>query len=220
MKPQGLIEVVGDTSRNPSRLKLKRPGMDRTIQVRFSRSRSLEADDIAVVRGLPVTTAARTLLDLAAVLSGDRLRTAFNEADRLGLLKKEQLIEIAGRPGGRRGMGHFRRLVVARHPDIKKTKSELEVMFLDLCRRAGLPRPGVNQIVSGFEVDCSWPHERLVVELDSFEFHGSRMGFVNDVKRTNRLNRAGFRTIRISYDEICFEPDEVVLLMKRELNRK
>lgn len=130
--------------------------------------------------GIPVTSVARTLLDLAEVTSGRQLSRAFEEADRARLLYLSAVEDVCTRAQGRRGLGALRR-VVADHTDpAPATRSELERLFGDLCREQGLPPPRVNHLIAGFEVDAVWPRRRLVVELDGYAYHRSRSAFERD----------------------------------------
>jgi hypothetical protein len=79
------------------------------------------------------------------------------------------------------------------------TRSELERRFLELCREAGLPRPAVNVVAAGFEVDALWPTQRLVVELDGHAFHGNRAAFERDRVRDAELQLAGYRVLRLTH---------------------
>jgi hypothetical protein len=128
---------------------------------------------VAVVAGIPVTTVARTLLDLAEVVDGKTLERACEEADRLGLLKPGELEGVCARGQGRRGLKPLRHLIDADRGPV--TLSPLEDRVIALCREYGLPIPKTNCIVMGREVDALWPDAKLMVEADSFEFHGHRV---------------------------------------------
>ena len=78
------------------------------------------------------------------------------------------------------------------------TRSDLERRFLDLCRQRGLPSPIVNAAVEGMEVDFHWPTERLVVEIDGFEYHRTRAAFERDRDRDLALQLVGLRVVRLT----------------------
>jgi len=215
--PDRPVELVRDDSRSPTRFRLGPPGISRAATVRVARSERLGEDEIDTRRGLPVTSINRTLLDLASVMSEKRLRSAFNEADRLGLLDKDRLVQYSEASFGQVGIGSFRRLVDVRHPETVATRSELESMFLDICRGAGLPTPRVNQMVCGFEVDCLWPDQRVVIELDGFEFHRGRMSFDRDANRDFVLKQAGYRVTRLTHTLVKNDPKGLADLVRREL---
>lgn len=141
----------------------RRPGL-------HVRSRlSLPANDVVTSRGLPVTSPARTLVDIATE-SGDRsLERAVNEADRLDLINPEALREVLGDYVGQPGAPRLVALL-DRHT-FRLSDDELEVLFRPLARAAGLPEPRTKEVVNGFEVDFFWPDLRLVIETDGLRYH-------------------------------------------------
>jgi predicted transcriptional regulator of viral defense system len=131
--------------------------------------RRLVAEDVVTVHGIPTTSPARTLVDLASALTAGQLAATLGEADRRGLLDPAALRRALRRTRGRHGQGHARlRAALAAHEQqgAVLTRSELEERFLDLVLDAELPRPLMNARVAGFQVDALWRAERLVVELD------------------------------------------------------
>jgi hypothetical protein len=160
---------------------------------------------------IPVTTVARTLLDLAGVVSPTHLRQAFEAADRLELLDMSALADLCKAPSNRaaRGSGRLRSLLADRVGPVPETRSALEHRFLRACQRAGLPPPAVNVPVSGLEVDALWPHERLVVELDGYAYHRGRAAFERDRRRGAALVLAGYRVVRITHRRLLNEPSAV-----------
>jgi very-short-patch-repair endonuclease len=145
-----------------------------------------------------VTTVARTLFDMAEFVSLKRLESAWEEADRLGLLELRKIGRVCERGYGRRALRPIRRLLAeARAATI--TRSPLEDEFAAFCRDHGLPSPSFNTTVLGFEVDALWPRQRLAAELDSWEFHRHRAAFERDRSRDITLQVAGYRTIRITH---------------------
>jgi hypothetical protein len=171
--------------------------------------RRLDPEDVAVAEGVPVTSVARTLLDLSESVSAGRLGRAVEEAERLGIFDLAGVERLIERSRGRRGR---RRLSVAvsRYRPSALTRSELERAFLDLCLAAGLPRPAANTFLAGFEVDMAWPEDRLVVELDGHEFHRTRSAFERDRIRDAELLLAGYRVLRVTHHRLLTAPAEVV----------
>jgi very-short-patch-repair endonuclease len=165
---------------------------------------------------IPVTTVSRTLLDLAGSISATRLRRAFEAADRLELLDLRGLVGLCEWARGRAGTGRLRALA-AEHRALPETRSELERRFLRMCERAALPRPAVNVVVAGFEVDCFWPSHRLVVELDGYEFHHDRASFERDRRRDAALQVAGHTVIRVTHTRLAGEEASVVAELERLL---
>jgi uncharacterized protein DUF559/putative AbiEi antitoxin of type IV toxin-antitoxin system len=160
--------------------------------------RTLHADDRASVKGIPVTSVPRTLLDLAEVVRSDVMERALEQAERLQLFDLRAVDELLERSHGRRGLGVLKRALAAYREPAAVTRSELERRFLDLCRDAGLPTPAVNTWVAGQEVDMVWPQQRLVVELDSRTYHQTRAAFDRDRIRDEALQIAGYRVLRVT----------------------
>lgn len=91
-----------------------------------------------------------------------------------------------------------------------ETRSDLELDFLRICRRAGLPAPEVNVKVGRWTVDFFWAAERLAVETDSYRYHRGRIAFQDDHVRELDLRRRGFEVRRFDERQIDDEPDRVV----------
>ena len=189
-----LVDVTTPRSRNGER------------GIRVHRVRALDPDDCTTHDGIPVTTVARTLLDLAETVSPTQLQRAFEEADRLGLLDMCAFERLFGR----RGLKPLAALVEAHRGPAPMTRSELERRFLDLCRDTGLPTPVVNVKVAGMEVDMLWPEQRLVVELDGHAYHRTRAAFERDRIRDAALQQAGHRVLRVTDRRLGAEPAAVV----------
>jgi very-short-patch-repair endonuclease len=180
-------------------------GRRRQRGIRLHRSRRLTGEDITVHEGIPTTTLARTLLDLADVLSDQALKRAINEAEYLRLLDTTALIAAVERNPGRRGA----RVVRAMMAPLELTESALEDRFLALLTRHGLPRPKVGANVAGYRADFYWPEAGLVVELDGFAAHGTRARFESDRRRDRVLARAGKRTIRLTANALAYDEDAI-----------
>jgi very-short-patch-repair endonuclease len=150
------------------------------------------------------------------MLDERRLRRAFDQADRLYLLNLPALQRACERARGRRGIGVLRALVADYRP-AARTRSELEDLFLDLCREYRLPHPAVNIRVTGYEVDAYWPDAKLVVELDGFEFHRTRAAFEQDRLRDAELKLAGIEVIRVTAAWIRRDPRSVAETVRRML---
>jgi Transcriptional regulator, AbiEi antitoxin len=139
------------------------------------RIHSLNAQDRAVHEGIPVTSVARTLLDLAAFVVPRRLERAVEQAERLGFFDLREVERLEARSRGRAGWPLLRATLEA-YREPAPTRSEFERRFLALCRQVWLPAPAINVFVAGHEVDAVWYDQRLVVELDGHEFHRTRAG--------------------------------------------
>jgi hypothetical protein len=172
------------------------------------RPRALDSADRARRHGIPVTSPSRTLIDLAGTVSPTQLRRALEEAERLELLDRAGLRRLCLRTTGRRGIGTLRTLLSERELALSETRSPLEARFLAFCRDRGLPIPAVNVPVNGKIVDCLWPRERVVAELDSWTHHGKRQAFEGDRERDVGIQIAGHRIIRIT-DRRLRQPDRL-----------
>jgi len=137
------------------------------------------------------------------------LARAFERADALGLLDLDQVGAALERVQGRRSLARALRVLAGYRP-LAPVRSELERLFLALVHDAGLPAPQVNSRVAGLEVDICWPEWRLVVELDGRAYHSSPRSFEADRIRDARLQRAGFRVLRVTYRRLIDAPARVL----------
>jgi very-short-patch-repair endonuclease len=183
-----------------------RAGLKRRRRIRVHRSGRLAAADVTVLKGIPVTTVARTLLDIADTLSTQPLRRVIHEAEYRELLDMTALAATVERNPGRKGA---KVISLAKGP-LELTRYELEKRFLAFCRRHHLPSPAVNAIVHGFEVDFLWKKERLIVETDGLAAHRTRQAMERDRTRDRRLLRAGYRTIRLTSRALSDDADAVL----------
>ncbi len=185
--------------------------------IRLHRSK-LASDERTVEAGIPVTTVARTLLDLAEVLDGDGLRRAFEEADRLKRLHLPELVRVCAQAGGRKGLPTLRRLI-ADAKDPITTRSPLEDHFAEFHRQhlPDLPEPMTNVSILDHEVDAYWPSHRLVVEMDSWEHHGHRTAFERDRARDAALQSAGYRAIRLTHRQLETEAPRITTQLRKLL---
>jgi very-short-patch-repair endonuclease len=182
-----------------------RSGRRSQAGIRLHRSGNLQPEDVTVHEGIPITTVARTLLDLADALNDQALKRAIDEADYLRLLDLTALVAVVDRNPGRSGA---RVLKAARGP-AELTRSVLEDRFLELVRRKGLPRPRVGAYLEGYEVDFYWPEANLVVEIDGFAAQGTRSRFEGDRRRDRVLGRRGIRTMRLTANALSYDEDAI-----------
>jgi very-short-patch-repair endonuclease len=179
----------------------------------------LTGEDRAFCEEVPTTALPRTLLDVAATRSLSYLEHSIERADRLGLLDLgaiDSLLERCGRHVGRRPL----RNALAIYRDPAMVRSRTERAFIDLIRRAGLPRPAINTFVAGYEIDAYWEHERFAVELDGYETHGTRTAFERDPVRIENLKLAGIDAIRITARRVEREPDQIASSLRKLLERR
>jgi very-short-patch-repair endonuclease len=184
--------------------------------IRFHRVRTPRRDEVGTVDGIPCTSPARTLADLAGTVGDWTMRSGFERAAQRKLLDIPA-IEASMDPG-RRGVKSLRTLVdewrrAAPIAKKGKLKSPLEAKVLPLVLRRNLPAPLLNapvEIANGrIEVDFLWPAQRLVVEVDSRDFHGTDLAFERDRWRDRELFRAGYSTLRVTSRQAERETDAV-----------
>ena len=171
--------------------------------------RRLHTEDRRVRDAIPITSVARTLLDLAEVVPLAQLERAFEEAERTRLLDMSSLQALTSRSNGRRGLRQLMPLLASHRDPAPLTRSELERKFLALCETAGIPRPAVNARLAGLEVDMVWQEPQLVVELDGFAFHRTRAAFERDRSRDATLQLEGYRVLRITARRLDTDPEGV-----------
>jgi very-short-patch-repair endonuclease len=175
------------------------PTKRRIEGVRTTRSRVLDPRDPFVWRGIPVTSVARTMVDLASVLSLDALARAFHEAGiRHGTTPAHVEAVLERRPTS---LG-ARALRTVIHGDVHVTLSALERRFLCLLKEAGLPLPITNRPVDGRRIDCRWPEHRLTVELDGYRYHRSRHAWELDRRREREARARGDDFRRFTYGDV------------------
>jgi very-short-patch-repair endonuclease len=191
-----LLELVRGACPSPE---VTAPSERRIEGVRTHRCRFLDASEVMLVRGIPVTTVPRTLVDIAADLSLDALARACHEAGvRYGTTPAMVEAALARRPK-RPGAPTLRKIM---HGDVRVTLSTLESRFLGLLRREGLPLPVTNRPAGGRRVDCRWPEHRLTVELDGYKFHNSRYAWEQDRRREREARARGDEFRRYTYGDV------------------
>jgi very-short-patch-repair endonuclease len=170
--------------------------------------------DVTVVKGIPITTVHRTLIDLGAEVNIDDLELALECALRRGVTTVPRLMRrldsVAVR--GKRGSGAIRAVLEQRGDKSRPTESELETRFLQFLRRHRRPLPERQSSIhddEGFvaRVDFVYPANRLVVEVESRRHHSSRGDWERDLRRRNRLTSANYRVLHATHDRMRTEPD-------------
>lgn len=182
------------------------------------RDGAVRPSDRTVVDLIPCTTVERTLLDLAAILSIHELRRALAEAEVLRVVDLVVLRRLIRHCRGRRGVARLRMLVDEIHPEAKRTRSELERMFLRMCDRAGLPTPEVNVALRvgtyTYKPDFLWRGEGVIVEADSIRFHNTHSAFQGDRRREQRLQAEGWRVSRCTWEQVEREPRALATIIR------
>ena len=179
---------------------------------------TLRACDIEKVDGIPCTTVARTLLDLADVVSARELERACEQAERLQVFDLKAINEQFARANGRRGAATLRTILAEALRTPTMTRNKLEEFFLGLCRAAGVPQPRVNHWIAvepiGYEADFLWVEQRLIIEVDGRDVHTTRLAFEHDRLRDQRLTLAGYRVVRFTWRQVTEQPEQTIATIR------
>lgn len=188
------------------------------------RDGSLCPGDRTEVRGVPCTSLARTLLDLAGVVSVRELRNAITQAEVEGIFDLIAVRAVIARGRRRRGVARLRRVIADHDPRDELAREELERRFLELCRRANLPLPEVNAplLLEGdpIEPDFIWRKARLIVETDGRRTHGTVRAFESDRRRDQRLKLADWDVVRCTWRQVVDEPRGLARTIRVLLSRR
>lgn len=198
---------------SPTRAGRSRAGID------VHRAGNLAPGDVTTVQGIPCTTLARTLLDLAEVAHDRTLQKALEQAERLDLLDARSLRDVLSRNPTRRAAPRLHRALHNYDPRRTLTRNEMERRFVQACTRAGLPPPEVNswlEIPPGdwIQPDFLWRSQRVIVEADGYETHGTRRAFEDDRRRDQRTLVLGWRTVRSTWRQVEHAPEEITRTVK------
>jgi len=163
---------------------------------------NLPDDETTTHHGIRTTTVPRTLLDLSAVVTRDELRSAIRQAEQLRLTDRLWLGDLIERYPIRPGIAAVKAVVEEAQRGLTTTRSELEERFQAFLIDAVVPLPKTNVLIEGIEVDCVWPEQRLIVELDGHATHAPAHAFEADRARDRRLEAGGWRVIRITWRQL------------------
>jgi REase_MTES_1575 len=195
-----------------------RRGLSERDGIRIHVVRSLDPADVTMHGGVPCTTWARALLDMAEDTTDRLLRRAIEQAQILRIYDQRKIDDVLDRANGRRGAGRLKRVIAdVRGDEPPRLNRELERRFLELITDAGLPEPVVNGLVEGFEVDFHWPAQKLIVETDGRETHATPIAFERDRERDLVLEAADWRVIRLTWRQVTEDPERVVALLRKRL---
>ncbi len=188
--------------------------------VRVHRSSILESRDVWIRMGLPVTSPARTLLDIAVSATDRQLEVAFDRGIAERILRLSYVRDVLDRAGGHHGRARLAALLDQELGASTMTRSEGEERMLALMRQSGLPLPHVNAKFGIWELDFYWPEARFVVEVDTHTYHSSRYRFERDRRKDNDLRRANIEVMRIVRRELKERTHGIVADVARGLTRR
>lgn len=171
-------------------------------------------DERAVEEGIPVTSVHRTIFDLAVTEDLDTVIAMIKEAEYLNRYDRLSLPHLLERYPAKRGSRKVRTaLQRITEESIGQKRSKLEERFAPFLRRHRLPLPRFNDWIflegKRFKVDCHWPSSHLIVELDGWEGHRTKSAFQDDRARDRALRVAGYSVIRLTWNQLEFEPEAV-----------
>jgi hypothetical protein len=188
-------------------------------------SGTLTAADITIVDGIPVTTVARTALDLAAVVRRRAVERALDQAEMLEVFDLNALNDQLQRSPHHPGAPILKAVLEEHAAGTTVTWSELEELCLEVTRAAGVQPPELNAYVDPgdgeppIRPDFVWRAQRVTVEADGFGSHKTRHAFEDDRRRDQRLIAAGWRPVRITERQLRNERDRIVALLIDLLRR-
>jgi very-short-patch-repair endonuclease len=175
---------------------------------------ALPADEVTRRDGIPVTTVPRTLFDIAADHPVDVVEHGLRESERLRLYDRLSLEHLLDRYPRRKGSRTVRECLRRRRElPAGASREALEARFLAFLDRHRLSRPRLNAWIAlgshRYQVDCLWPEQRVIVELDGYETHGTWSSFQSDRDRDRRLLAAGYRGPRVTWHHLNEIPEEI-----------
>ena len=179
----------------------------------------LAAPDRARRLGIPITSAARTVIDVSATASHEEAERVIAESFALKLTGEEQLLAAANRVPNRPGVARIR-AILGQPGGPRRTRSGGEQALLRLIRAARLPVPATDVPLLGFTADFVWHEQRLIVELDSYPAHGHRAAFERDHRRDVVHRDAGYEVLRFTGRQLEQEPFYVLVVIARALDRR
>ncbi len=204
LPPTGKLEVIRSSS--PDRHRPPPAHASRAIHpgLIIHRTRSLGPDEVITRRGIPVTSPIRTIINLAERESPKNLDTAIRRGVAGNLFDVAELSRAVSRCRGRKGIAKLRKVLENWNPGTLRTRSDFENEVSDVCPDFGVPRPLINDIRCGYEVDFQWKGSRILLESDGHAYHLSRADRHRDYQKMLDLTAAGNVVVRID-EKMVFE---------------
>jgi very-short-patch-repair endonuclease len=180
--------------------------------VHVHRVLQLPRQDRVTVDGLRSTSATRTVVDCAPLLSSEALEVAFESARRMGLTSPRALEQCAASvlDSGRPGAPALRELLAHQRPGERSLQYRLEVRMARLLRASELARPERQVKVGPYRIDFAYPSLMHGVECEGFDWHGCRLAWKRDKRRTSFLEGHGWSLTFVSWDDVTLRPDETL----------
>ena len=172
---------------------------------------ALARADVTTLDGIPVTTVARTLIDLAGCVEPHVLEEALDDALRRGLVRVAQLrrrLDASGR-AGRRGTRLLGEMIEVRAGNGRVPESVFETRLSRVLRAAGLPAPVLQHGVGKYRLDFAYPALHVAIEADGFRWHSSRARWDRDIERRNALAVLGWTVIHVTWPQLQHKPEKL-----------
>ena len=183
--------------------------------VAVHRSTTLSQADVTTVNGIPTTTVARTLFDIAEHVTPRQLERAFDQADIMQALDLNEVRDQLARNPNRPAAKVVRHLLATHYIGSTPTENDFEDAFLALTRSLGLPDPTPQFYIDPgdgeppIRADFAWPDRKIVVETDGRKTHSTNHAFESDRRRDQRLTAAGWTVIRTTWRQLKHRPHEL-----------
>ncbi len=187
--------------------------------IRVHQIRTIDRREIVRHEGLWISTPARALFEMAQTLGRSELADAVGDGIAARVVKPAEVEAVLARNRGRRGAARLA-AVIGDEDALAITRSRAERAFLKLIRDSGLPRPETNVKLGRYEPDFVWRQQRLIVELDSYGFHGGPAGFQHDHEKDLAYRTAGFDVLRPTRQHVVYESARVLVLVAQALARR
>ena len=178
------------------------------------RTALLPADEVAEIDGVPITSPARAVFDLASQAPDWEVAAAYEEGLIKGLFDRDAMIRMAMRHKGRRGIRKIR-VLIDRDAPPSVTIKKAHLLLLELIRSSGLPHPRTEYEINGKAADIAWPEAKLVVEMDGGAFHNTIGRIERDKVRDAERAAVGWLTIRVTWNELTKRPGAVISRIAR-----
>lgn len=200
------VMIVGRKSKGPT-------------GIRVHCATELHADERSEVDDIPITSAARTLIDLAPQVDSVTFARAYEEGLIKSLFSRDEMVAMLQRHAGRRGIRKVRALVDRDAPP-SVTYEEAHLQLLELIRSSELPHPETEAPIGRYRVDLLWARERLVVEMDGAAFHSTPERIERDKRRDAELAALGYLVIRVTWRQLRDEPENVLTRIAMTLGER
>jgi very-short-patch-repair endonuclease len=187
--------------------------------IRVHRVSELDPRDIRRYQNIPITSPARALLEITPDVTDRELERALDEALIKRLITHAAIAAVVNAYPHRRGVGRLRAAADPGRPTTE-TRSDGEEALLALIRRANLPAPEVNAKVGSYTADFLWPTQKVIVELDGYDYHRGRAAFERDHQRDAEHQRMGYLVIRITGRQLRHRSEEVLVQLATALARR